>query len=100
MPATGGIDSRVELEVLKMQWQSRGLPDTLNIYKRVNPQRVISLPCRIASDPRILNVVEGILGPDILIYGVEYFIKEPRSAQIVAMHQDLTYGESALPVTW
>jgi ectoine hydroxylase-related dioxygenase (phytanoyl-CoA dioxygenase family) len=49
------------------------------------------LSARLAADPRILDVVEGILGPDILVYGAEYFIKEPRTRQIVSMHQDLTY---------
>ncbi|MGB1390099.1 MAG: phytanoyl-CoA dioxygenase family protein, partial [Paracoccaceae bacterium] len=66
-------------------------PQPLNTYKRVNSHCVMPLSCRIAADPRILDVVEGILGPDIMIYGVEYFIKEPRSTQIVTMHQDLTY---------
>ncbi len=82
---------RAELEALETEWLDNGLPLPLNTYKRVNAQCVIPLAHRIAADPRILNVVEGILGPDILIWGVEFFIKEPRTKQIVSMHQDLTY---------
>lgn len=44
-----------------------------------------------AADPRLLDVVQGIRGPGILIYGVEFFIKEPHSRHRVGMHQDLTY---------
>ena len=41
--------------------------------------------------PAILDVVEGILGPDILVYAAEFFVKEPRTTHVVTMHQDLTY---------
>ena len=34
----------------------------------------------IGSAPRALDVIEGILGPNMLIYGVEFFIKEPKTA--------------------
>lgn len=49
------------------------------------------LAYQIGADPGILNVVEGILGPDILIYAVEFFIKEPKTRDKVTRHQDLTY---------
>lgn len=83
--------TRQELETTETTWLDNGLPLPLNTYKRVNSNVVMSLSARLAADPRILDVVEGILGPDILVYGAEYFIKEPRTRQIVSMHQDLTY---------
>ena len=49
------------------------------------------MAARVALDPAVLDVVEGILGPDILVYSTEFFIKEPQTTQIVSMHQDLTY---------
>ena len=45
----------------------------------------------LARDPRILDRVEGLLGPDILIFTSTFFIKEPHSPTIAAWHQDLTY---------
>ncbi|MEM9843986.1 MAG: phytanoyl-CoA dioxygenase family protein [Pseudomonadota bacterium] len=72
-------------------WKARGLPLPLNTYKRINSHCVIPLAHRIAADPRVLDVIEGILGPDILIWSVEFFIKEAQSKSIVSMHQDLTY---------
>jgi hypothetical protein len=45
----------------------------------------------LARDARILDKVEDLLGPDILIFTSTFFIKEPRSPTIAAWHQDSTY---------
>tara|TARA_R110002094_G_scaffold127623_7_gene121453 strand:+ start:1272 stop:2144 length:873 start_codon:yes stop_codon:yes gene_type:complete len=91
MPASEAQNLRAELEDLEATWLDNGLPLPLNTYKRVNAHCVMPLAYRIGADPRILDVVESILGPDILIYGVEFFIKEPQTTHMVGMHQDLTY---------
>lgn len=91
MSAGDAQELRNELEQLEAEWLDNGLPLPLNTYKRVNAHCVMPLASKIGADPRILDIVEGILGPDILIYGVEFFIKEARTRQIVSMHQDLTY---------
>ena len=91
MAASEAAALRAELETLEETLLDNGLPLPLNTYKRVNAHCVLPLAHRIGSDPRILDIVEGVLGPDILIYGVEFFIKEPHSRQHVSMHQDLTY---------
>src|SRR5215813_6396560 len=41
--------------------------------------------------PAILDSVEDLIGPDILVYTSTWFIKEPESAAIAAWHQDATY---------
>ena len=46
---------------------------------------------RLARDARILDRVEDLLGPDILIFTSTFFIKEPHSPTIAAWHQDSTY---------
>ena len=46
---------------------------------------------KLAQDPRILDKVEDLLGPDILIFTSTFFIKEPHSPTIAAWHQDSTY---------
>jgi len=91
MPREDAAALRAELESIETEWLDSQLPKPLNVYKRVNAHCVLPLALRIGTDPRILDVVEGILGPDILIYGVEFFIKEPNTRHIVSMHQDLTY---------
>lgn len=41
--------------------------------------------------PRILDAVEDVIGPDILVWTSTFFIKEPRSATYAAWHQDGAY---------
>ncbi len=91
LPAEEAAAARSELEALERDWLDNGLPLPLNTYKRVNAHIVMPMAARIATDPRVLDVVEGILGPDILVYAAEFFIREPRTRKIVSMHQDLTY---------
>ena len=45
----------------------------------------------LVSHPRILDAVESLIGPNILVYTSTWFIKEPESAAIAAWHQDATY---------
>lgn len=46
---------------------------------------------RIMRRSEILDAVEAILGPDILVWGTTLFTKEPRTATFVSWHQDLRY---------
>jgi ectoine hydroxylase-related dioxygenase (phytanoyl-CoA dioxygenase family) len=39
----------------------------------------------------MLDAVESVLGPDLMVWGCEFFIKEPMSPKFVSWHQDLTY---------
>lgn len=82
---------RQALEEMEKDWLDAGLPKPLTTYKRVNAHCVMPFLAEIARDPGILDVVEGVLGADILIYSAEFFIKEPHTKHIVSMHQDLTY---------
>jgi ectoine hydroxylase-related dioxygenase (phytanoyl-CoA dioxygenase family) len=45
----------------------------------------------IVRNPRVLDAVESVVGPDILVWGTSFFIKEPRNSSYVSWHQDLTY---------
>jgi len=45
----------------------------------------------LARTPAIVDAVESLIGPDILLYTSRFFIKEPRSEGIAAWHQDCTY---------
>ena len=41
--------------------------------------------------PAILDTVEDILGPDILLFHAQWFIKEPNTPNFVSLHQDSAY---------
>ena len=41
--------------------------------------------------PNILDMVEDLIGPDILCWNTNWFIKEPRTPNFVSWHQDNNY---------
>lgn len=82
---------RNRVEALEAEWLDNGLPLPLNTYKRVNAQVVMPVAYEMGMHPAILNAVEGVLGPDVMLYSVEFLIKEPKTKAVVTMHQDLTY---------
>jgi len=83
---------RLRLEEIEKKYSNnKDLPYPINQYKRVNSQCVIPLAGEIALNENMLDIVEKIIGPDILLWSVEFFIKEAKSKSIVSMHQDLTY---------
>ncbi len=45
----------------------------------------------LVTDPRILDAVEGILGPDILVHSSTIFGKQPGDERFVSWHQDGYY---------
>ncbi|MEU0332059.1 phytanoyl-CoA dioxygenase family protein [Streptomyces sp. NPDC006193] len=47
---------------------------------------------RLVRHPALLEIAESMLGPDILVWGTQIFLKEPGGATDLAWHQDaLTY---------
>jgi non-heme Fe2+,alpha-ketoglutarate-dependent halogenase len=46
---------------------------------------------RLVRHKRILDAVESLIGPDILVYTSTFFIKEAHSPTFAAWHQDATY---------
>lgn len=45
----------------------------------------------IATTPNVLDVVESLIGPDILLLATHFFCKYGPSDKFVAWHQDVTY---------
>jgi hypothetical protein len=60
-------------------------------HMRSHPHLVFPAVDRLAHDERVLDAVERLLGPDLLLWNTSYFLKPPRSADHVSWHQDLTY---------
>ena len=96
------LNLRTELERIEQKYSKIKLPKPLNDYKRGPANAVIPLVADIAKDNRILDIVECILGSNILVWAAEFFIKEKKTDNMVGMHQDLTYwgmGETSAQVT-
>ena len=79
-----------------------GLDDDWPLLTRANAHYLMPFVYRSASHSPLLDAVESLLGPDLLLYSAEFFIKPARSDKIVSWHQDLTYwglGETDEEIT-
>ena len=47
---------------------------------------------RIVSHPQVLDAVESILGPNLLVWSSAWFPKMPGDKKYISWHQDATYG--------
>ena len=70
----------------------------LNQFFRVNGHVVIPELAEVARTPHILDVVEGLLGPDLLAWSVELFIKERAAAKTYHGTKTLPIGVWARPM--
>ncbi len=57
----------------------------------VKPYLIFGPADTLARHPALLDAVEDLLGPDILLWDSAYVIKEPGDRRHVGWHQDLTY---------
>ncbi len=51
----------------------------------------------LASHAAVLDAVEDVLGPDIMVWGTSLFVKEARDSAFVSWHQDSTYWGLSKP---
>lgn len=52
---------------------------------------ILKSPLELATHPRVLAIVEALIGPDVLLWNGTYIVKEPHSSAHVSWHQDLAY---------
>ncbi|MEL7463092.1 MAG: phytanoyl-CoA dioxygenase family protein [Pseudomonadota bacterium] len=62
-----------------------------SMHYKAKTHTVFTSAHELATHPKVLDVVEAILGPDILLFNVEYIIKEAQAPTHVSWHQDLTF---------
>ena len=82
---------RAEIEAVEAKYPNGALPAPLNQYFRYDGQIVMPFLVDVARTPEILDAVESVIGPNIMIWSIELFIKEAGSQAKVTWHQDLTY---------
>lgn len=71
--------------------QSRYTDDQLSELCFGHADFVLPFVDEITRLPSVLEPVQAILGPDLLVWGTNFFIKEAQSPEFVSWHQDLTY---------
>lgn len=91
MSAEKATSLRKTLEAVEARYADDTLPQDVSSYLRTSPHVVMPFVCDMALDTAVLDAVEGILGPDLMIWGADFFIKEADTTKIVSWHQDLTY---------
>jgi len=77
---------RTELEQAETTW-----PEAFIGAARNNAHLNLTCLDQIVHSPQLLDVVEDLIGPDILNYGTVLFIKEPHDPGFVSWHQDARY---------
>jgi len=58
---------------------------------RHKPHLLFTWLDELVRHPAILDAVEDVIGPDILVWSSSFFIKEPGDGAYVSWHQDATY---------
>jgi non-haem Fe2+, alpha-ketoglutarate-dependent halogenase len=58
---------------------------------RHKPHLLLTFLDDLARHPKVLDAVEGVIGPNILCWASSFFTKEPQTTDFVSWHQDLTY---------
>lgn len=69
------------------------------ISRRTNhkPHLLLCWLAELVRDPRILDQVEALIGPDILCWATDFFVKNPGDRKRVSWHQDSTYWGLSSP---
>lgn len=86
MSAAEAAGYRVRLEAYERQ---SGGPIASNMRHKVH--LLFTWAAELVRHPKILDAVEDLVGPDILCWTTNFFIKEPRDPAFVSWHQDSTY---------
>ena len=60
-------------------------------FPYLKPYLALTLVNELVRLPAVLDVVEGIIGPDILVWDGALIVKEPHTSGRFTWHQDLTY---------
>jgi non-heme Fe2+,alpha-ketoglutarate-dependent halogenase len=95
LPAFGPEEIGERLSWLEGLEQKRAgrLPPAMN----AKPHLLIPWLWEMVHDARIVDVIESLLGPDILCWGTSFISKRPGDSRYVSWHQDATYWGLSSP---
>ena len=88
----GVIDSELTAEAQgHIEWMGKKHPDVRP--EQYHHHLIVDDPfwIRLCTDPRLIDVIEPFLGPDIALFAAHYISKPPRDGQPVLWHQDGNY---------
>ena len=80
-----------EFEAARNDFHRQSLSQDFSYYSRKNAHLIFPFVYKAAASPDLLDMVESIMGANLLLWGAEFFIKPANTPKIVTWHQDLTY---------
>lgn len=101
--AAHAAETVARVRELERRHSDKGRDHVHRILLRFKPHLLYPWLDGVIRAPRILDAVEDIIGPDILVWASALFIKDARDPGYVAWHQDsITYGlaDNTLVTAW
>jgi hypothetical protein len=89
LPALSAAEARGYRDKLEAHERATGAPLAGGMRHKVH--LLFTWANELARHPAILDAVEDVIGPDILCWSTNFFIKEAHSPSYVSWHQDATY---------
>lgn len=86
LPAGQARECRDRIEAMEA-----ALGEDCNVRMKIKAHIASPWMTDLARHPAILDAVESLLGPDILLFGSSMFAKAARSSKFVSWHQDSAY---------
>lgn len=83
MPEAEALRSRTKMQEVEARHG--------RLHYAPKPHLVLPFVAGLVRHPAILDAVESIIGPDILLWDSAFIVKEPGGGKRVSWHQDLTY---------
>jgi non-heme Fe2+,alpha-ketoglutarate-dependent halogenase len=84
---------RDRLEEFEASVADRPAEETLFTLSRFKPHLLFTWLDEICHDPKLLDAMEDVLGPDLIIFSGAFFTKNARDGNYVPWHQDTTYAD-------
>ena len=82
---------RAALERYEESVADQPAEEVLSILSRFKPHLLFTWLDEICHEPMLLDAVEDLIGPDVLIFGSAFFTKNAHDRAYVPWHQDSTY---------
>ena len=62
-----------------------------DLHYQAKVYTILTSPLELATHPKVLDTVQALIGPNVLLWNATYIVKEPDSTAHVSWHQDLAY---------
>lgn len=89
------FDVRTPADAARLHGRFEEMERTLGEEPQVRFRVKAHLPfpwlCDLVSDPRLLDAVEDLIGPDILCWGASFFTKKANDPRFISWHTDSFY---------